>query len=372
MLYCVSQVAHPRSRRVHGQPECLECLDRLRAVSLGRGSFKQPRAHRFVVFRRLLQTPARLQPAHHRECKNLASRIGRRARRIGKIKSVTHHQPEERRRCYAKHLHRLSVDHQRGVGRDRRSAHLRFPEGVARHHLRHAASSLILRLDQPSLPWRNAEYVKEISANLESIRTMRIARLSQQHSVRAPRKHTREWIVMILHFLPHGNGEVPGDAVVDPESSSASGDANLSQFARLHHRQAAQPHRIQKFEDRRIRTNAQCQRGDNNKREAGTLHKSAQRRSQHREPSSRGPAPHPRPTPVRAWQQDCRNARAHRALPRSRLIPSAMLSSMHICMCSCSSAWISRSMRERLPSVTIRRRRAIPHLMQNAELRRHL
>ena len=120
---------------------------------------------------------------------------------------------------------------------------------------------------------------------------------------------------MILHFLPHGNREVSEQSVVDSKSAIASCNPKLGEFAGLQHRQPAHPHRIKKLEDRCVCSNAERQRCDNHEREAGTFHRSAQRRSHIAPQVLQAQRCILRAIPARASLSGFRIAIAPRALP---------------------------------------------------------
>jgi hypothetical protein len=86
-IVLVAQITDPGAGRIRSQAKGFEGFQGIGTVPVGRSLREESGAESVKIFRRLSQSPARLEPSHYGVDKHLAARMGRRAGGIGKVES---------------------------------------------------------------------------------------------------------------------------------------------------------------------------------------------------------------------------------------------------------------------------------------------
>ena len=175
-------------------------------------------------------------------------------------------QSRKTRRRHPNNLERLPI--QRNRCRNRVSAPAKFPlpKSIADYRVLYAASLEVIALcKQPSQFRPHLQHAKKIAAHPQAFRVTRFAAPPQVEPFRTPRGYLRKSLLLLFHFRPLRARKI---ALPRHRISNATLviHANFRQLLWRRHRQRPQQHRVQQLENRRIRSNSQCQRQNRHQR----------------------------------------------------------------------------------------------------------
>ena len=221
--------------------------------------------------------PAAAQAAHHDQVEHVAAELGLAAQRQRDVEAVADHQAVEAGRRHADDLVRALVDQQRRVGGQIAAAQLALPEVVAEDHAAGGTRrGIVGGGEEAAAPGPHAERVEVGGADHHAARGPQVA--SDAREARRPREEV-ERLLAGLQLVPLRAGQ-PVPRRGHAHAAVAAGDAHLDDLVGPCHRQAAQAHRVEQLEDRRVGADAEGERGDRDHREADVVAERARRVAQ--------------------------------------------------------------------------------------------
>ena len=142
-----------------------------------------------------------------------------------------------------------------------------LPEAIAKHSLCWAATIVVRTRDQASGGWANSQSAEKVAADPHTVHQLNCAPLSEVEAVLAPGEDVGKNVLSVAYLLPERVSE-PNRRCTRPTRILY---IQLKQRFGLIDWQHPQHHGIDQTEDRCITANAERDRQDGDRREAGRL-----------------------------------------------------------------------------------------------------
>src|SRR5215469_2478572 len=142
----------------------------------GNRGLKEARAQRVEFGGCPFDVPARLQPAHHGDVKDVAPYAVRwHTKRKRDVEAVSHDHAEKFRWRYADDFDRGIIDHQLDPFGRIPPAKFSLPIGITRHADAHGTSPFVFRQQQAPAEGLNSKHLKKIAAHPKSVKAAHFA-----------------------------------------------------------------------------------------------------------------------------------------------------------------------------------------------------